>query len=104
MKITIASLVLSLAVPAAAAAQAPAPSTAPAQPVRHTFLPAHTTKLSVDFGAKKALKNLPQPQVRCEAVRKHQHELLPAGKGSIGLSIPGRHGLGTAPAAPCSVR
>jgi hypothetical protein len=103
MKTTTAFLVLSLAIPVAAAAQAPAQPATQAQTVRHSFFTAHKTKLSVDFGAKKALKSLPQPQVRCESVRKHTHELSPAAKGFIELPVYGGHGL-RRPVTPCAMR
>ena len=96
MRIPVVMLALSLAFPVSAAAQAQ--THAPAQAERPTFLPQHKTRLSVDFGIKKALKNLPQLPVRCDAIKKHR----PA--GFIELPVYGGHHVRNAPVTPCPVR
>ena len=90
MRTILVTLGLALLIPSAAAAQGPA--------LRHTFLPAHKTRLSVDFGAKRALANIAQMSLKCDKVRTHR----PA--GFVELPIYGSHSLRTSSAAPCPAR
>ena len=101
MRILVMMLALSLIIPVGAAAQAQAQTQtpAPAQADRHTFLPQHKAKLSIDFGAEKAAKNIARLPVRCDIVRKHHR---PA--GIVELPIYGAHHRITTPASPCPVR
>lgn len=97
MRILIVALGLSLLIPAAAVAQAPAP--------RHTFVPAHKSRLSIDFGTKQALRNLPQRPADCSSkVIKHRHEPMPLASQFVELPIHGGHQLRPVPVTPCPAR
>ena len=104
MRTRVVMLALALIVPVSAAAQAQTP--APPHADRRTFVPQHKQTLSIDFGVKKAAAILREAPVRCDSVKKHRHEVLPAGKGLVELPLvhPGRHRLISAPVSPCPVR
>jgi hypothetical protein len=73
----------------------------PAQ--RHSLLPAHQSRLSIDFGLKQALKSLPQRPAVCDKVRKHRHQLLRVAILGVELPFPGRHTLRPVTVPPCPV-
>ena len=100
MRIGVVMLAFALVVPVNVAAQ----SVAPAPAGRHTFLPQHKAKLSIDFGAKAAAKKLQQLPTRCDGLEKRQHGLPPLSKGVVELPIYGAHDPIAAPAQPCPVR
>lgn len=96
MRILGAASALVVLISSSAFAQAPA--------ARHTFVPVHKQRLSVDFGAEKALKRLPKAPADCRPSTKHRHELVAQDARMVELPIYGAHRLTVAPAAPCPVR
>jgi hypothetical protein len=71
---------------------------------RHGFLPAHKSRLSVDFGTKKALTRIAQPVPQCPTVKSHRHEMPRRPAGFVELPIYGGHQVRPVPAPPCPVR
>ena len=97
MRIAVVALGLIALISTGVAAQVPAQ--------RQTFLPAHKSRLSIDFGIKQAVKSLPQPEGDCARVKKHRHELLPLAGRVVELPVyPPPHSLKTTPVTPCPVR
>lgn len=91
-------VVLGLVVVASAGVAAQAPTQ------RHSLLPAHKPRLSVDFGTKKALTRISQPPPRCPTVRSHRHEMPQKPAGFVELPLYGGHQVRPVPAPPCPVR
>lgn len=96
MRITLVTLGLVALISAGPAAQSATQ--------KHTFLSAHQSRLSIDFGTKQALKNLPQVSTACAKVHP-RHELLPRSAQIVELPIHGgRHRLNAVPVTSCPVR
>lgn len=98
MRTLAATSVLVVLISSSVFAQGPSPA------ARHTFVPVHKQRVSVDFGTAKALKRLPRAPVNCRPITKHRHELVAQDARMVELPIYGAHRLTVAPATPCSVR
>ena len=93
MRTLVATSALVALISSAAIAQAPAP--------RHTFMPEHKQRLSVDFGTEKAIKRLPKAPTDCRPSTKHRHGLVAQDARMVELPMYGNHRLTI---APCPVR
>ena len=97
MRNTIVVIGLALLMPVALAGQGLAQ--------RHTFVPEHKQRLSVDFGMKRAMRSFPVRPVPCVGLtKKHSQGLLAPRSDFIEMPIYPQHTLRRTPAPPCPVR
>lgn len=72
---------------------------------RHSLLPPHKPRLSVDFGAKRALMRLPIRPTPCvQTTRKHHHEVMTPAAGFVEMPFYQSHRLRSPQPAPCAAR
>jgi hypothetical protein len=71
---------------------------------RHGFLPAHKSRLSVDFGTKKALTRIAPPAPQCTAAKPVRHETPHRPAVFVELPIHGGHHVRPVPGPLCPVR